>query len=118
LDLGRISGNDSLKLEVKIQNRANREIRLKYIFAQCDCTILVPDSAIVPARGQHILQVELLTRDQETGWVEELITILTDVETQPELTIPVTAYVTNRLDDEGRENEEELARPAMICSEE
>lgn len=96
--LGEVPGKHNLVLEFQVKNRTDREIRLKYIFAECDCTLLVPDSAVVPAQGQYTLQAELLTEERNSGFVEEMITILTDEPGQTELEIPVSAYVMDNKD--------------------
>lgn len=94
LDLGPMPLGDNQIIEIAVINHTDSDVRLRYIYSQCDCTLLVPGSAVAPADSLYILEAELLLADHGPGTIDELITILTDHADLPELTVPVTATIT------------------------
>ena len=90
---GTLVEGDWQELEFRITNACPEEIRLKYIHAECDCTLTVPDGGAVPGQGDFLLVVQLHLDDFAPGRLENSITIYTDHPGQPVLRIPVTARV-------------------------
>lgn len=95
IDIGAVVADSTRSLQFILFNTGDEAVRLRYIHSECDCTMQVPESGLVPARGQFVLQATLILEGLATGLLDETITILTDQPGQPELNIPVTAYVAN-----------------------
>ena len=95
-DIGTIHNGSHTELEFIISNTGPEDIRLVYIYAQCDCSLSIPDSGFVPAGGQFVLRGQLKVGEEEIGLLDEQITILTGHPSQRELIIPVTAWVRER----------------------
>ncbi len=106
-DAGEMMAGSTKDLQFVISNTGEKEVRLIYIFAECDCTLNIPDSATVPAGGKFILRAELSAKDTGPGRLEEQITILTDHPVQNELKIPVSAWITETGKAKNRVKQEE-----------
>ncbi len=81
-------------LEFVVTSTSEKPIRLVYIYAQCDCSLTLSDRGVVPAMGQFVLHAQLAADNTGNEQIDELITILTDHPLQTELTIPVSAWIT------------------------
>lgn len=102
VDAGEMPAGSVKKLEFVVSNTSENIVRLRYIFAECDCSITLPDSGVVPALGSFVLHAELAAGDFVDQQLIETITILTDNVIQKELKIPVSAWVTEtRSEDKG-----------------
>lgn len=104
VDVGDIAPGSHRDLEFVLTNNGDRDIRLKYIFAQCDCRLAVADQGVVPAQGKFILRAVLEVEDPHAGCFDEMITVLTDHCLQRELRIPVTGCIMTN----GRTGREEV----------
>lgn len=93
-DGGTIPEGTFLDLDFLITNTGSEDIKLNYIHAECDCTLTVPASGLVPAGGSFLLQVQLHVHEFGEGPLDEAITLLTNHPRQSSLRIPVTAWVT------------------------
>lgn len=101
VDLGRLAAHARGSFRLGVVNRGSETIRLIYLYAECDCSFEMPDHAEVPGPGRIELEVEYDLRDAEAGRWDETITILTDHDRQPEITVPVTAWVRGWRDSKG-----------------
>lgn len=93
VDLGQLSQESRGSFRLGFVNRTSEAIRLTYLYAECDCSFEMPDRAEVPAAGKIVLDVEYDMTDAEPGRWDEKITILTDHDRLPEITVPITAWV-------------------------
>ena len=93
VDLGEVPAGEAVDFEIVIHNAAAHPVRLRYIHAECDCTLQLPANGKVPGSGQLALNVILAPQDDEVGFLEEAITILTDLDDQPELVVPVRVWI-------------------------
>ena len=92
-DLGDIQRGAGGTVEFTITSMDDQDIKLVYIYAQCDCSFVMPHSGVVPAWGEYILEAEYKFDEGEDGWWEEMITIITNHSHQQEINIPVTAFI-------------------------
>jgi Protein of unknown function (DUF1573) len=93
VDLGDLPREAEETLEFVLSNCGNEDIRLTYIYAECDCSFDMPHDGLVPALGAFTLRADFQFQDAKNGRFDELITILTDHPRQQEINIPVTVYV-------------------------
>lgn len=93
VDLGEVPAGEAVDFEIVVHNAATDPVRLRYIHAECDCTLQLPASGMVPASGQLALAVTLLPQEDKRGFLAETITILTDLAAQSELIIPVQVWI-------------------------
>ncbi len=89
VDLHLVPWGENNILEFGIENQTDKEIRLTYIFAECDCSFVMPHDGVVPAHGKFILQAEIPIAEMEGERLVEMITILTDHSVQREIFIPI-----------------------------
>lgn len=101
IDLGRVTGHTEGVFRLAVINRTDETIRLTYLFAECDCSFEMPDAAEVPGAGEIVLEVKYDMEKAGEGHWEESITILTDHYRQPEIIVPVTAWVQGRREPRG-----------------
>lgn len=83
-----------------LNNTTSEAVQLRYIFAECDCSLILPDQGLVPAEGEFALVAQLNLKDFDEGLLDEVITILTDHPIQREITIPVSGLVTEKPNDD------------------
>lgn len=93
IDVGDMANGSQRELEFVVSNSSDTDVRLIFIYAECDCSLQVPEGGIVPAHGEYILQAVLTIEGLDKGPFDELITILIDHPRQRELNIPITAFV-------------------------
>jgi len=93
-DLGEISTGSVTQLDFLIKNSGSTAVNLRYIFAECDCSLTMVDHGQVAAGGSFVLHAELTAPDTGHQEFHETITILTNHAFQKELMIPVRAIIT------------------------
>lgn len=94
--LGKVESGMKLYRVVNLRNHSGKPVRI--IGSMGTCTCLVPDELpiTIPARGTHRLQVLVTVPPisrTKGGVIDQSITLLTSVPTQPELPLRVTGEV-------------------------
>ena len=95
LDFGVLALGEDREATVMVRNRASRPVRLTYSTSSASgCFVRVPREAI-PASGERV--VPAVVRGHARGPQSVTISVHTDLESQPSLTIPVRFEVVEHL---------------------
>jgi hypothetical protein len=90
-DFGLVSAGETPEAVFVIRNASSQEIRIAYIYTECDCTFEMPLSGKVPAKGIFRLPVKLKLSQSAEKNVDEKIILLIDHPLQKKLFVRLRA---------------------------
>jgi hypothetical protein len=92
-DAGIHQPGDCIHFEIEVCNVTDQDVRLIYIFSECDCNFEMPFRGVVPAVSTWRIPVSFHVDEGRAGTIEERIFLLTDCPDQPKLSFQFVTQV-------------------------
>ena len=93
IDLGYVNENEIPQGVFAVQNISSQDIKILYIYSECDCEIELPLRGNVPAKGVFYIPVKLKVLESTKKNIDEKIVILVDHPIQRELSVRFLAKI-------------------------